>query len=444
MNKYKLRSYSLLGISLVILLISFIYLYHIRTEYNDLQNRVLHDETIMTVIYEANTGLLQAQAATHGHIMSQNEWFLNNYTFADSSFHDELNYLYELTRESPPQRSLVEKMDSVGRLKTDHLKEMFRIFREEGKPAAEQVIARGAGRFFMQNYIEFSNQLSDLTMEEIDSNKAELNRLYFLDLELTVAMGFVASVLLISLFIYFYRSQQKMSEYNIMLEERNEELQQFSYVASHDLKEPLRMVKSFLTLLENKYRGQLDEKADEYIHYAVDGAERMQQLIDDLLEYSRVGRTNSKMEEVDFNEILQDVEKNLNSLIKENRASIRAQSELPVVKGFKYELVRVMQNLISNAIKFKKPGTDPVVEIGAEKKKKHWVFSVKDNGIGISEEHSERIFNIFERLHSKSEYTGTGIGLAVARKIIDRHGGRIWAKSGEGKGSIFYFTLPAN
>ncbi len=225
------------------------------------------------------------------------------------------------------------------------------------------------------------------------------------------------------------------------LNEKNQELEQFAYSISHDLKEPLRMVKSFMGLLQKKYGKKLDEKANQYIHFAVDGADRMQLLIDDLLDYSRVGRSGTEKVPVDFNSVLEDVEQNLGALITQHEAEIHIDHTLPEVSVFRQEIIRVFQNLISNGIKFHKPDGKPVIHVNCFDKQTHWQFEIRDNGIGIPEENLNEIFEIFRRLHSGSEYPGTGIGLAITKKIIDRHGGKLWVESEVDVGSSFFFTL---
>jgi PAS domain S-box-containing protein len=226
------------------------------------------------------------------------------------------------------------------------------------------------------------------------------------------------------------------------LQRSNEELEQFAYISSHDLQEPLRMITSYLQLLQKKYQGHLDEKADQYIHFAVDGASRMQNLIQDLLDYSRVGAGNNELESVDCEFILNTVLSNLKTVIKENNATV-SHGPLPEVMADSIQIVQVFQNLILNGIKFHGEQV-PKIHIAAEKKMSEWIFSVQDNGIGIDPQYSERIFEIFKRLNSRERYPGTGIGLAICKKIVERHGGRIWVESELGKGSTFYFTLPIN
>jgi len=232
--------------------------------------------------------------------------------------------------------------------------------------------------------------------------------------------------------------KQKLEE----LARSNAELEQFAYVASHDLQEPLRMVVSYLQLLQRKYQGKLDSKADKYIYFAVDGASRMQVLINDLLEFSRVTTKANEFEPTNCKSIMDQVLSDLEIFIRENRASI-SYGPLPVVMADPVQFAQVFQNLISNAIKFRSEEA-PQIKISAEKRADHWLFSVKDNGIGIDPKYSDRIFEVFKRLHKREEYPGTGIGLSICKKIIERHEGQIWVESEAGKGSTFCFTLPIN
>jgi signal transduction histidine kinase len=232
-----------------------------------------------------------------------------------------------------------------------------------------------------------------------------------------------------------------LDEAKTELQRSNSELEQFAYVASHDLQEPLRKVASFCQLLQRRYGGQLDERADQYIEFAVDGAKRMQGLINDLLAFSRVGRITREQTVIDLNEIVRQVVDSFSERIEETRALVVAD-QLPSVRGEPTLLSAVFQNLISNALKFKGP-SDPVVNIEAERDGDLWKFSVHDNGIGIEPEYADRIFVIFQRLHPKDAYPGTGIGLAMCRKIVEYHGGTIWLKTDVDSGTSFEFTLPA-
>ena len=224
------------------------------------------------------------------------------------------------------------------------------------------------------------------------------------------------------------------------LKRSNAELERFAYVASHDLQEPLRMVTSYLQLLERRYKDRLDGDALEFINYAVDGSNRMKTLISDLLAYSRVGTRGKEFALTDCEEILGRVLGNLQISLEENRAKV-THDPLPKLMADDVQLESLFQNLIGNAVKFhgKKP---PKIHVGVKKDEKDWIFSVSDNGIGIDPQYFERIFIIFQRLHNREEYPGTGIGLAISKRIVERHGGRIWIESQPEKGSTFFFTLP--
>ncbi|HEY6781393.1 MAG TPA: ATP-binding protein [Thermoleophilaceae bacterium] len=224
------------------------------------------------------------------------------------------------------------------------------------------------------------------------------------------------------------------------LERSNSELEQFAYVASHDLQEPLRKVASFCQLLEERYRGQLDERADQYIDFAVDGAKRMQQLINDLLAFSRVGRMTGDWELVGLDDVLRQALGNLETAIADSGAQVSAEP-LPTVAGEASLLTLVFQNLIGNAIKFRTE-VPPQVHVGVARHGDEWVITCADDGIGIEPQYAERVFVIFQRLHAKQEYPGTGIGLAMCRKIVEYHGGQIWLDTDATAGTVFRFTLP--
>jgi two-component system, chemotaxis family, sensor kinase Cph1 len=219
----------------------------------------------------------------------------------------------------------------------------------------------------------------------------------------------------------------------------NAELEQFAYVASHDLQEPLRMVASYTQLLSERYRGKLDESADKFIDYASEGAMRMQAMIRDLLAFSRVGRLGVACERVDCNAVMDEVLHSLSRVIQESGALV-TYGELPVIWSCRSQIQQVFQNLVGNALKFRQQ--TPAITVTAEKSVNDWLFGVKDNGIGIAPEYFDKIFVVFQRLHSRTEYTGNGIGLAICKKIVERYGGRLWVESQIGQGSTFNFTVP--
>ncbi|MBL7935057.1 MAG: GHKL domain-containing protein [Bacteroidia bacterium] len=236
------------------------------------------------------------------------------------------------------------------------------------------------------------------------------------------------------------RSNLSLIKSQEQLSKLAQEMEDFAYLASHDLKEPLRMVKSFLTLLEDKYS---EKEAKKYISYALDGANRMTDLINDLLEFSKVGKDNSVLEEVDINEVVNDIKNMFQFIIKDKKVVINS-SKLPVIKVSRIAIMQLFQNLISNAIKYQEEKVTPVIFIESTESQTHWQFIVTDNGIGISKDNFASIFTMFKRLHRKEKYSGTGIGLAICKKIVELYGGEIWVESKEGNGSQFYFNILKN
>lgn len=235
------------------------------------------------------------------------------------------------------------------------------------------------------------------------------------------------------------RYTEELAHSSAELSRSNADLESFAYVASHDLQEPLRMISSYLSLLGEHYHGKLDAQADEFIAYAVDGVEQMRALVQDWLSYSRASRAPICLELLDCKAVVDRALANLQQAIKESRAEITVKS-LPVVKGDATQLERLFQNLIGNAIKFRSQHP-PIIEVSA-RQNGEWTFCIHDNGIGVDPQYRERIFGIFQRLHTRQEYAGTGIGLAVCKRVVERHGGRIWVESEPGRGSSFFFTLP--
>jgi signal transduction histidine kinase len=270
--------------------------------------------------------------------------------------------------------------------------------------------------------------------------------------EFAVSIFAVASIILFTFLLWWnakllYRvdiermgTEDQLREASANLQRSNTDLQQFAYLASHDLFEPLRMVTSYLQLLEHRHHAKLDQQGQEFVSFAIDGAKRMEALIQDLLEYSRVDIRGRKFEPANCEPVLAAALSNLKVAIEESGAEI-SSDPLPTVMGDRVQLTQLFQNLIGNALKFR--GSAPArVVIHVERKNGEWLFVVRDNGIGIDPKDFPRIFVIFQRLHTRQEYPGTGMGLAICKKIVERHGGRIWVESTRGKGASFYFTLP--
>jgi signal transduction histidine kinase len=233
--------------------------------------------------------------------------------------------------------------------------------------------------------------------------------------------------------------EEALKKYTFDLETSNRELQHFAYIASHDLQEPLRMVSSYLQLIDSRYKGRLDRDADEFIGYAVDGALRMKGMIEGLLAYTRVQTRAEPPQSIDAGQALDETLNNLRLSIEESGAAV-THDLLPTVSGDRTQLIQLFQNLIANALKFRGEAR-PVIHVSAEQRNGEGLFAVRDNGIGFDAKYADRLFRMFQRLHGK-DYPGSGIGLALCKRIVERHGGRIWAESEPGGGSTFYFTLP--
>jgi light-regulated signal transduction histidine kinase (bacteriophytochrome) len=296
---------------------------------------------------------------------------------------------------------------------------------EKGKRAAELIIANLELKFETEEKAKRAAELVIANIELVFQNEEKEKRAA----ELIIANNELA-----------FQNGEKVKRAK-ELENANRDLEQFAYVASHDLQEPLRMISSYTQLLERKYKDQLDQDANDYIHFVVDGAIRMQKLLINLLDFSRVTTRSKPFEQVDTKTIAGQAISNLQQLIRENTALI-TNDDLPVIQADEMQILQVFQNLIENAIKFKKKTELLKIHITCTKQHEMYQFSVADNGIGIEMQYHDRVFIVFQRLHSAKDYPGTGIGLSICKRIIERHGGTIWFESTVNEGTTFYFTIP--
>ncbi|HUO06507.1 MAG TPA: PAS domain S-box protein [Candidatus Binataceae bacterium] len=310
-----------------------------------------------------------------------------------------------------------------------------------GRPFVMMVPPRLRAEFArMTEWLAAGGSFSEYETRRIRSDGTEIDVAVTASPILDASGRFVASSSITRDITDRKRAEREAKAHAEELAHSNAELEQFAYVASHDLQEPLRMVASYLQLIRQRYEGRLDADADDFIRFAVDGATRMKQLINDLLSYSRAGRVQNA-QPVNLDAVIEHVLGALRLRIEESRAAI-TRDPMPRVMGEEVRLYEVFQNLVGNALKFNGDST-PAIHVGCSRKNGEWLFSVADNGIGIAPEYHERIFAMFQRLHGRGEYPGTGIGLAICKRVIERHGGRIWLESAPGKGSVFSFTLPA-
>jgi PAS domain S-box-containing protein len=353
--------------------------------------------------------------------------------------------LFRLAVNASPSGMIMVDVEGNIQLANDESARMFNYDREEliGKRIEDLIPSLN----LMQQVEHRRNFFSDPTARSMGAGRETLGRRkdgseFPVEIGLNPTKAETGLVVLVAIVDITERKEAErlINAHAEELRRSNAELEQFAYVASHDLQEPLRMVTSYTELLAERYRSQLDERADKYIRYIVDGTRRMKQLINDLLAFSRLNTQAKPFEAIDCGLVIKQVLTGMKTSISESGAQVECKN-LPVLYAEPTQIGRLFQNLISNAIKFHSDQT-PVIRISAERSDGMWTFAVKDNGIGIDEAFSDRIFQMFQRLHGRDEYDGNGIGLALARKIVERHGGRIWFKSGSSGGTTFYFTMP--
>jgi signal transduction histidine kinase len=428
------------------------------------RRRVTHSHQVLERLDDVQMNLSDAETGQRGYILTGDDSYLEPYRNGFGQVHQNVKALRQLIADNPRQRRSLDRLEPLITERLAVAQGRIEVRRAKGLAAGIASVHEGSGK-----------QLMDQIRAVISGMKEEENRLLVQRSNELEASSRRARVLIVAgealgfLFLlaagfviqqemnHRSRAEEEVRKFNVGLERRvaertaelaerakdlersNMELQQFAYVASHDLQEPLRTIASFTQLLAKRYNDKLDDKARDFINFAVDGSKRMQTLINDLLAFSRVGTQGRPHEPTRCDALLDRVLKSLKIAIQESGAVI-TRDPLPVVVADDVQLGQLFQNLIGNAIKFR--GEDvPRVHISAERQGNAWKFLVRDNGIGIFPEHQDRIFVIFQRLHTKAKYPGTGIGLAICKKIAERHGGRVWFEPAPGGGSAFYFTI---
>lgn len=409
------------------------------------------------------SSLLDVETGSRGYLITRKEEFLEPFNSGVKSSKENLDRVDELTANDSTQQLILETVRKLANQKIAFSKEVI-----ESPAEAKDLLIQGRGKVVMDTYrqqikLMVDNETNQLTVRDRTLQQTRV--------AVWVTTAFM-TIFSIGLLFYVYKVMQvaieterrqlrEMGEFNKRLQDEiqqrkdsedalreasvklassNEDLQQFAYVASHDLQEPLRAVGGFLSLIASRYKGKLDPEAETWINHAVDGSKRMRALINDLLTFSRLESRSETPTKTDCNLALEEAKENLSLVIDETEAHI-VSVRLPSVLGEQGQLVQLFQNLIGNGLKFRS-AEKPIITINVDRKDDDWVFSVKDNGVGFDQEHSDRIFVIFQRLQGRDEYEGTGIGLALCKKIVERHGGEIWAESEVGKGSTFFFTIP--
>ena len=455
----------MLGLASVILVTLNALFYRSFIKQKETSERVNQSQKVLQKLESVLSSVKDAETGQRGYLLTGRESYLEPYHLAVKTIELQFAALRQLTVADPDQQQQLSIVEPLVGKKLAELKETIDLRRNKGFEAATQVVLTNQGKELMDQIRMVIQQMQGKKYQQLQTwlkeKEEEAQRV-----QLTFLVGIVLN--LIAFYLVYHAIQQEtterrqaeaslkqlneelearvqertaaLNEANASLVHSNRELEQFAYVASHDLQEPLRAVNSYTQLLARKYEGNLDAKADKYIGYIIEGATRMQQLINDLLEFSRVGTRAKELKPTACEAVLSQVRDNLMVAIAETNAVV-THEPLPTVMGDETQLIQLLQNLISNAIKFRRE-EPPRVHVSAVQREKEWAFEVRDNGIGMESEYFERIFMIFQRLHSRSEYPGNGIGLANCKKIVERHGGCIWVESTPGVGTTFHFTIP--
>ena len=427
---------------------------------------VAHTQLVLSTTRNFLLAVTRAESAQRGYLITRNEFYSGQCSQSEKDAFSQIVNLSKLTSDNPAQQKNINELRAAVDLKFGMMNDLIQRRRIGLLSLSQQTGLLTKGTSVMDQIWTVGRRTSDHESQLLRS-RTKTER----ETEIGVGASFVVCILVnLGVLIWAYRIittyarekevaaehirglnadlEQRIAERtaelesaNLNLIRSNEDLTNFAYVASHDLQEPLRTIGSYVGLLGLRYQGKLDEQADKYIQFAVDGAKRMQVLVQDLLVYSRVGTEPIKPAPVKMETVLKNVCESLALLIQEQQVSI-VSDPLPNLIGDEGKLTRVFLNLISNAIKFRKDDEAPRIVVSACATGDIWRFSISDNGIGFDEQYAQRIFLIFQRLHGVGVYPGTGMGLAICKRIVEQHGGKIWAKSSPNAGSVFWFTLP--
>ena len=426
------------------------------TEHTDVS--LLRTQNLTSCAEQLNALANDAQTGERGFLITGDESYLTPWQQANAILPTQIDSCSHVAEDRPVAvRSQIASAAALVQQRFKQANDVLEVQKTKGFAAAVDAMKTNKSELTMNEIHKqigaLENQFAADESRYLDSQRSLTRGAYMIFVVGTLVLIIVMFWLYSALLSYLHgrdaataELQRVNTELESRIEERthdltraNEELQQFAYVASHDLQEPLRTITSFTQLLESKYRGQLDEDADEFIGYIVSSSRRMTDLINGLLALGRLRKAGHATAPVSFNELLHAAEISLQAAIRESGAEIVADP-LPSLVVDRVQFAQVLQNLISNAIKYRREEA-PRIEIRARRDMTSWIFSVSDNGRGFNQEFAERIFGLFQRLHPR-DIEGTGMGLSIARRILERHGGRIWAESKEGAGSIFYFSLP--
>ncbi len=422
---------------------------------------LLRIQDLSASVVQLRLGIAEIEAGEHGFLLTGDKQYLKSFQAADNALQDQVAACLRQAADQPASlRNEVSRLGDLARQHSRLAQTIIEAERSGGLASALPIVKSGASeRIMSQVRISIGNLRTQLTDEQSNYLRRQFRLNHFAFLSFAVGTVVVVAVMLwlyntlLSYLVGRDALETQLKNLNLNLEAQvdertrdlklaNEELQQFAYVASHDLQEPLRTITSFSQLLEARYKGKLDEDADEFIGYIVTSARRMTDLINGLLALARLRKTGQPTMPVSFNELLSETEDSLRAAIRDSKAQI-IHDDLPSLAVDKVQFLQVLQNLISNSIKYRRD-EPPMIRLSATRADGNWVFALQDNGRGFDPQFADRIFGLFQRLHGREIADGTGLGLSIARKIVERHGGRIWAESTEGKGSTFFFSLPVS
>ena len=435
----------IIGIIFLLLVSTLLFsLYTITKVKESLQIQV-HTRTTIIALKDNLTYVLNAETGQRGFLITSDSAYFHQYEHALKDIAGSKKDLRELIKDNPDAAKDMDTLEQRIDRKLARLARLLSLKAAGEEKMIADMLRSGEGKYLTDNIRNVNNQMQQkeetlFETRRIATNKniEEARTVFIVEGIFALGITIFLAMIIITELNRRTRTEKKILKYNQELELKNKEIEQFAYIASHDLQEPLRSITNFTRLLNKKIE-TADDETKKYAGFINGAATRMSNLIFDLLEYSRIGK-DVQQTMIDCDSMVKNVLKDLELTIKESNAEIHVD-KLPVVKGYSH-LKSLFQNLISNGVKFVKPGERPVVHISCTDKGKEFVFSVKDNGIGIEKKYREKIFIIFQRLHNRTEYPGTGIGLSQCKKIVELHGGKIWIDSEPGKGSTFNFTIP--
>ena len=421
---------------------------------------VTHTHMVLEKLDDIQTSLLDAETGERGYLIAAEDWYLSPFQKGRDQANEEVKEVRELTADNLNERRSLDRLEPLITAKLANMEDTIRTRNQKGWAARAAAVREGSGKELMDHIREViavmkagEDRLLVLRLAELKASSRRTRLVIIVGEALGLFFLLVAGHLVQQEMKKLAQAEAEVRTFNAELAQRtvelaerakelersNMELQQFAYAASHDLQEPLRTISSFTQLLARRYQDKLDDKGREFISFAVEGCHRMHALINDLLTFSRVGSQGQPLVPLCCDAVLDRVLKGLGVAIEDSRAVI-TRDPLPVVLADEIQLSQLFQNLVGNAIKFRGKNV-PRIHITSERSGTVWKIAVRDHGIGIAAEHYDRIFVIFQRLHTKTQYPGTGIGLAICKKIAERHGGRIWAEPSPGGGSTFCFTM---